>query len=247
MHGLGNDFVVFDDSVSVTAALVRDVCHRRFGVGADGVLQVGVDDGVVTMGYWNADGSLSEMCGNGLRCVARRAVDLGLVDDRKFQVRTPVGLKRVIVDDPLVSVDLGPVTVGASLVEIDGRRYRTVDVGNPHAVTETDPDGLDVEGIGRRVENAPAFPSGTNVEFYVLESSDRARMRVWERGVGETMACGTGIVAVAAAARLGDPSPRPLEVRVPGGTAWVSFEGGTWLTGPAVAVFSGRMPVSGPS
>ena len=238
MHGLGNDFVVVAEEVEVHPELVRRLCDRRFGVGADGVLRVSLIDDTVTMGYWNADGSEAEMCGNGLRCVARRAADLGLVTGDEFEVRTPIGMRRVRVGEETVSVDLGPVTLGAQ-VEIEGRSYRCVDVGNPHAVTSADPDRIDLERLGPRVERDPAFPQGTNVEFFERTAPGSFRMRVWERGVGETLACGTGIVAVAAVATA-DDLLETVAVTVPGGTATVDFTDGAWLSGPAETVFEGR-------
>jgi diaminopimelate epimerase len=237
MHGLGNDFVVIDGGVAVSAELVRSLCDRRFGIGADGVLQVTSGPSGVNMGYWNANGTLAEMCGNGLRCVARRAWDLGLVDSPSFVVVTPSGPKRAVVRPHEVSVDLGPVELGGP-VDIEGRRYERVDVGNPHAVTEVDPAAIDVAHVGAMVERDPRFPGGTNVEFYTWVAEDRVRMRVWERGVGETLACGSGMVAVAAVARR-TSDVTSITVDVPGGSAGVTFDDGVWLTGPAVTVFDG--------
>ena len=238
MHGFGNDFVLVDAQVRVVPELVRAMCDRRFGVGADGVLQVGLDD-IVTMGYWNADGSGAEMCGNGLRCVARRAVDIGLTDATEFGVRTPIGRKRVRILDDLVSADLGPVEVSGS-VDVQGHTFARVNVGNPHAVAMADPASVDLGLVGPLVERDPVFRGGVNVEFFTPVSSQAVTMRVWERGVGETLACGTGMVAVAAAARAsGQVEGATVEVTVPGGTGTVTFDDGTWLTGPAETVFEG--------
>lgn len=236
MHGLGNDFVVLAGDVEVTSDMVRQLSHRRFGVGADGVLQVGAAGGLVTMGYWNADGTAAEMCGNGLRCVARWAWDRSLVSHRSFEVATPVGVRRVRVGDTEVSVDLGPTELRGE-VEIAGIAYRCVGVGNPHAVAEMDPDTVDIAAVGSIVERHPHFEAGTNVEFYARTTDGALRMRVWERGVGETLACGTGIVAVAVASGSTDG---PVTVRVPGGEATVNLTDGAWLTGPAETVFEGR-------
>lgn len=240
MHGLGNDFVVLDTEVDVTPDLVRALCDRHFGIGADGVLTVGAEDGVVAMGYWNADGSAAEMCGNGLRCVARLAVDRGLVAPGAFEVRTPVGRQRVEVGEE-VRVDLGMPEVGGT-TELDGRSFRSVDVGNPHAVTEVeDVATAPVTTVGPAVQGA--FPQGANVEFVRIDG-DRVNMRVWERGVGETLACGSGIVAAAAVARGAGGGDR-ISVTMPGGTARVEFtDGGAWLVGPAETVFEGDWPDS---
>lgn len=239
MHGLGNDFVVLDDDVDVTSQLARRLCDRHFGVGADGVLQVSSGPNGVRMGYWNADGSVAEMCGNGLRCVARRAWDLGMVAKPEFEIDTPVGMRRVVVGADRVAVDLGPVEL-LDRVEVNQRWYRRVELGNPHAVAETDPEQVDVAGVGSVVERHHSFPQGTNVEFFMRTGEHAVKMRVWERGVGETLACGTGIVAVAAVAREGSSVEVPLTVHMPGGTAEVDFTDGAWLRGPATTVFEGR-------
>jgi diaminopimelate epimerase len=161
-----------------------------------------------------------------------------------FPVRTPDGVRDVRVGDDVVSVDLGPVAA-AEQITIDDRTYRRVIMGNPHAVTKVaDPEEVDVATIGPRVEHHPAFPEGTNVEFISELRDGGIRMRVWERGVGETLACGSGIVAAAAVARGHDPQ---VHVWVPGGIATVTFEDdAAWLTGPARFVFEGES-VSGPA
>lgn len=235
MHGLGNDFVVVDADVHLNADLIRRLCDRHFGVGADGVLSIGVTDGMVTMGYWNADGSAAEMCGNGLRCIARLAVDRGLAAAGRFEVRTPAGVKRVEVGAE-VRVDLGMPVLGDG-IEYQGRFFRTVDVGNPHAVTEVDDvDRVPVDDVGRALQDQ--FPNGVNVEFVTFGEAE-VKMRVWERGVGETLACGSGIVAAAAVARRAGGGDG-ITVTMPGGTARVEFEdGGAWLVGPADYVFDG--------
>lgn len=240
MEGLGNDFVVFEGPRELSPTEVAVICDRRRGVGADGVLVVTPAGDRVRMEYWNADGSPAEMCGNGLRCVARLAVDRGMVAGPDFTVDTPVGPRRVRVDEE-VTVDLGPVAVGG-IVTIDGADYHHTQVGNPHAVRLVDdPEGVAVDQVGSRVEHHPHFPEGVNVEFVTVEAPDRIRLRVWERGVGETLACGTGAVAsVAVGHRLGATGTQ-VAVELPGGTARVSLEGGhSWLTGPVRYVFEGE-------
>jgi diaminopimelate epimerase len=238
MHGLGNDFVVLDDEVVVSPELVRALCDRHFGVGADGVLTVGVVDGVVTMGYWNADGSSAEMCGNGLRCVARMAVDRGMAAPGRFVVQTPAGPKQVEVGDE-IRVDLGMPMVGG-MTEVEGRFYRNISVGNPHAVTEVDDvTTVPVAAVGSALQ--AAYPHGVNVEFVKIDGP-LVDMRVWERGVGETLACGSGIVAAAAVARRNGGGDE-ITVTMPGGTARVEFsEGRAWLIGPAEYAFEGDWP-----
>jgi diaminopimelate epimerase len=236
MEGLGNDFVVVE-AVDVSPTDVRRWCDRRRGIGADGVLAVG---DTPTMRYWNADGSVAEMCGNGLRCVALYATQRGWAAAGEwFDVVTPVGSRRVRVDDQVITAEIGRVTTGA-VVTIDGMEFRQASIGNPHAVAlVSDPDAVDVIGIGSRVSGDPAFPEGANVEFAAPVETDALRLRVWERGVGETLACGSGMVV--AAAVVGEGRPGPIRVTVPGGEAIVHFEEGSgFLTGPAVAVFTGE-------
>lgn len=238
MEGLGNDFVVIEGTVP-DSELVRRMCDRRRGIGADGVLLV---DSRPAMRYWNADGSVAEMCGNGLRCVARYAVDRGWAPHGEwFAVDTAVGLRRALVESPVVTVELGRVDIAGTL-PINQRVYHEASIGNPHAVTiVSDPDQVDVAGEGRIVASDEAFPEGVNVEFVAAVAPNRIKLRVWERGVGETLACGSGMV-VAAAVAVGTTSG-PVEVLVPGGRAEVVFrEGSGYLAGPAVTVFEGEWP-----
>jgi diaminopimelate epimerase len=254
MHGLGNDFVVVDGGVDLDPALIAGLCDRRFGVGADGVLRVTAPGGQVRMEYWNADGSEAEMCGNGLRCVARFALERGLTQAVEFVVLTPVGERRVsVADSGSVLVELGEVSFGP-VVEIEGLEFHTASLGNPHAVVfVAEPAAADVAGLGRRVgTDRSRFPQGTNVEFVRVVGPQRLEMRVWERGIGETLACGSGIVAAAAVAHQTEMvtvSSGQLTVQVPGGEATVRFDGvAWWLEGPATFVFEGTWldPVNEP-
>lgn len=236
MQGLGNDFVVLEGPARPSAEQVVMLCDRRFGVGGDGLLVVTPDDQVV-MDYWNADGSPAEMCGNGLRCVARYARDRGWATTSGFEVDTPVGPRRVEVGDDLVTVEIGPALIEGTET-IEGEVYRLVDTGNPHAVRVVeDLQGIDMSTLGPVVAREAGFDAGCNVEIAVI--GDRtAQMKVWERGVGETLACGTGMVAVAAIAL--DGSDGMFEIEVPGGVGMVEIRDGiAWLTGPAEYVFSG--------
>ncbi len=238
MEGLGNDFVVLE-GVEPDPDLIRILCDRRRGVGADGVLVVGRGP---EMRYWNADGSAAEMCGNGLRCVARHAVDAGWATQGEWiTIGTAVGPRRALVADDMVTVEIGAVEMGDTLV-IGGRTYRRASIGNPHAVAFVDdPDAVDVEAEGSTVSNDPGFPAGANVEFVSNDGPGRIRLRVWERGVGETLACGSGMVVAAAVAAGNDG---PIEVSVRGGTARVYFEEGSgYLVGPARRVFDGEWPL----
>lgn len=238
MQGLGNDFIVVEGPLDVADDEVARLCDRRFGIGADGILVVTRND-PPRMEYRNADGSAAEMCGNGLRCVARYVYDRAWVADRNFSIATALGVRGARVLDDGVEVDMGPVQVLGSR-QIDGANYQMVDVGNPHAVAWVDdPDLVDVAGIGRSVQQE--FPDGVNVEF-VSGAGSSLKMRVWERGVGETMACGTGMVAVVAAAAVNRGADGPVEVRAPGGAGTVEIRGGrAWLKGPAEYSFSGSV------
>lgn len=234
MEGLGNDFVVLEGA-EPDPDLIRRLCDRRRGVGADGVLAVDSRPG---MRYWNADGSAAEMCGNGLRCVALFAVEAGWAPAGEWMmIETAVGPRKARVDNDAVTVELGAVELGEQL-ELGGRSVRRASIGNPHAVIVVDdPEEVDVAEEGARIGADPAFPDGANVEFVAIDAPGRIRLRVWERGVGETLACGSGMV-VASAAVGGD---QPVEVSVRGGVARVYFEEGSgYLVGPARRVFAGE-------
>lgn len=240
MQGLGNDFIVVDGPVDLTSDDVRALCDRRFGIGADGVLAVTRGD-PIDMSYWNADGSPAEMCGNGLRCVARYAYDRGWAKDRNFAVQTPVGVRGVRVLEDRIEAEIGrPKVTGHATIADE--RYHLIDVGNPHAVLLVDdPEIVEVGSIGPRIETDPQFPNGTNVEFAAVDESGVV-MRVWERGVGETTACGTGMVAAAYVATKTHRLESPIRVDVPGGRGEVDFRDGVaWLRGPAEYSFRGSV------
>ncbi len=248
-HGLGNDFLVLvdlDGVHPVDALVARALCDRHRGVGADGVIRVtaGTEGADVTMQLRNADGSLAEMSGNGIRCLAQAVHGAGLVDGLNLTVATAAGVRRLTLrggDGPAVvqvSVDMGPARIGPEEPQpTPGRGVRPVDMGNPHLVvwgpaftTE------DVLGMGPQIEARTA--GGVNVEFVTLgPAADELTMRVWERGVGETQACGTGACAAAAAAHeWGLVGPRVV-VHQPGGDAEVEIRPDTViLTGPSELV-----------
>jgi diaminopimelate epimerase len=236
MQGLGNDFIVLEGPDKPDTADVVRLCDRRFGVGADGVLLVAPGPPVV-MDYWNADGSPAEMCGNGLRCVARYAHDRGWADTSEFEVDTPIGLRKVRVGGGSVEVEIGSVLIEGQET-IGGEVYHLVDTGNPHAVRLVeDPDAVDLGSVGPMVAREAGFDAGCNVEVMKI-GEDGVTMRVWERGIGETLACGTGMVAVAAVALDGQDGR--IDVVTRGGTGQVEIEDkNAWLIGPADYVFSG--------
>lgn len=243
MEGLGNDFVVLEGPRHVSAGEVAAWCDRRLGIGADGILVVTrLGDDRVRMEYWNADGSPAEMCGNGLRCVARLAHDRGWVGSDVFTVVTAVGDREARVGGR-VTVQVGVPEPGKEeSIEVAGLTVRPISVGNPHAVVFVDdPARTPVDELGPRLGIDPIFPEGTNVEFAAVRGRGLIELRVWERGVGETLACGSGAAAAAAVAhRLGRVGPTTT-VRLPGGDLEVTLDDrGAWLTGPANYVFEGE-------
>ena len=266
-HGTGNDFVLLldpDATLDVGPAEVRFLCDRHTGIGGDGLLRVvparhvpewDGDGSPWFMDYRNADGSVAEMCGNGVRVFVRFLLERDLVTGPVVPVATRGGLKvATVLADGRIRVAMGPVRVGdpAHLVAVrtvDGRSFDALpaDVGNPHAVAFTDDLG------GLPLQSAPdfpaaTFPDGVNLEFVHQLGPRHVAMRVHERGVGETLSCGTGTVAVAAATRVhsGDDAPLPVTYRVdvPGGSVEVELGADqAHLTGPAVLVAHGEVEV----
>lgn len=281
MHGLGNDFVVIDDraeELDLSADDVRFLCDRNFGIGADGVMLVRpAVSPDADFGWWfrNSDGSVAEMCGNGIRCFARYLVEHGCVepDRTRVTVETTPGLYSIdIVRDESggfsgATVDMGepilrstdvPTTLAPNRAEsvvdgaltIDGEDLRVtcVSMGNPHCVIFVDDvESAPVGSLGPLVETDEAFPRKTNVEFASVEDRSHIRLRVWERGVGETLACGTGACATVVAASLNGLTDRSVRVSLPGGEldiVW-SEEGHVFMTGPACEVFQGNIRING--
>jgi diaminopimelate epimerase len=254
-HGTGNDFVILpdpDDRRPLTPAVVAALCDRRRGVGGDGVLRVVRRDGGWFMDYWNADGSLAEMCGNGARVYARYLVAAGLADPGRIRIGTRAGTVTAMVTDDAVSVDMGgrPRPYGEGAATVTGATYRgtAVDCGNPHLVCPVDGAALNDMDLSRPPRVDPdLFPHGANVEFVAPVSEGHVRMRVHERGVGETLSCGTGACAAAAVALRDAGRPTgAVTVDVPGGRLTVTLDKDTcWLTGPAVIVATGAVDLAG--
>jgi diaminopimelate epimerase len=238
MQGLGNDFVVLEGPQQISPEEVARLCDRRFGVGADGVLMVTPGD-PIRMEYWNADGSVAEMCGNGLRCVALYAYDRGWARDRNFAIQTSVGMRAVRVLEDRVEAELGQPTLDGTRT-LQGTDFHLIDMGNPHAVAFVDDiAAIDVAAIGPALQ--AEFVNGVNVEFVSRHDSGIA-MRVWERGVGETMACGTGMAAAAVAAGQTFGLESPISVSVLGGEGSIDLRDGTvWILGPAGYSFRGSV------
>lgn len=250
-HGTGNDFIIIEDLDDTNApgeGVVRAWCDRHFGVGADGLLRVVRDpSGKFFMDYRNADGSIAEMCGNGLRVFARHLIERHLVDGAIFDVLTRAGFRSVRVLDDEIQVAMGAAKIGETTwIELAGRRYEAiaVDVGNPHAVVQLD---AMAELAGLDLNDQPAFdeqlfPAGVNVEFCYSPQPGSVNMRVHERGVGETLSCGTGVVASAAVHAARADVQGQIRVQVPGGILHVEFDDAqAWLTGPAVIIAHGEL------
>ncbi|WP_116042077.1 diaminopimelate epimerase [Amycolatopsis palatopharyngis] len=256
-HGTQNDFVLLPDPegrLDLTPARVAALCDRRRGLGADGVLRVvrtaaaGLEStGDWFMDYRNADGSIAEMCGNGVRVFARYLVDAGLVDGTEFVIGTRAGDRGVRVHpDSSVTVHMGPARIaGSSVTAVAGRELSgvAVDVGNPHLVSFVDSDVAELDLDTQPPFDRDVFPSGVNLEFVNRLEPGRLRMRVHERGVGETRACGTGTVAVVAAAlHLAGTDTGESVVDIPGGRVTVTVAPGeSTLTGPSEIVARGEL------
>jgi diaminopimelate epimerase len=272
MHGAGNDYVYVDcfrqPMPHDPSGLSRIISDRHTGIGADGLILICPSDKAdARMRMFNADGSEAEMCGNGVRCVAKYVYDHGLVRKSTLSVETGRGVltlelevdggavrqARVDMGEPIlqasrISTTLPgdpPVDVSLGLADHQ-RRVTCVSMGNPHCITFVDAitDAL-VHGIGPEVEHHAAFPRRTNVEFVRVNRPDDVTVRVWERGSGETQACGTGACAVAVAGVLTGRTQRQLVAHLPGGDLrlhWSETDNHVYLTGPAVEVFSGQWP-----
>jgi len=269
MHGIGNDFVMIadpDSKLTLSADLVRSLCDRRFGIGADGVIRVapGTEGGELLMDYVNSDGSIGEMCGNGIRCLAVFAQDEGLTASSEMKIETRAGLKVVsVLSDGYVRVDMGAPIFAASEIPLlwggdplhvplnhqDGCVEAAVlSMGNPHAVIFVDdPAAVPLATIGPELEVNELFPNKTNVEFIHVDSPNHITMRVWERGSGETLACGTGACAVGVVGRLLGGTAEKVTVSLPGGDLDIEWEGSlersapVFLTGPTSLSFSGEV------
>jgi diaminopimelate epimerase len=266
-HGIGNDFVFLadpQDSLELTPDLVRNLSDRRFGIGGDGVIRVapGAGGADLSMDYVNSDGSIGEMCGNGIRCLAVFARAEGMTDKTEIRVDTRAGVKTVnVLEDGRVRVNMGapifapdevPVKWSGddalhAKIELEGDvvEVAALSMGNPHAVIFVDHDLKAPIRSGPLIEHHEMFPNGTNVEFARVESPDHVRMRVWERGSGETLACGTGACAVAVAARLLEGAESRVTVSLPGGDLEVEWSGSlddeqpVFMTGTVTKSFEG--------
>ncbi len=273
-HGLGNDFVLIDNRNALdpilTSAQAIEVCDRRFGVGADGVIFLlpGQDGADYMMRIYNSDGSEPEMCGNGIRCLAQFLQDLNVAPTNGgYQIDTLAGrMVPAIEPNGLIKVDMGaprlvaaeiPTTLGTPTSHVVSESLTVADqswsvtcvsMGNPHCVIfHDDADSIDLAQIGPQFEHHPVFPKRINTEFVQVLSPTHLRMKVWERGAGATLACGTGACAVLVAAVLTERSERQAVVDLPGGPLTIEWDlssNHVWMRGPAQLVFSGSYQAS---
>ena len=270
MQGLGNDYVYVNclkETIADPPALAKKISDRHFGVGSDGLIMINPSDKAdFEMEMYNADGSRAEMCGNGIRCVAKYVYDYGLTDKTRISVETLAGIKYLdlTVENgkvSLVRVDMGrpilepeniPVQAEGSRVvdeplTVDGKEYRMtcVSMGNPHAVIFVDQDvrELPLEQIGPSFESHERFPKRINTEFARVLDRRTVEMRVWERGSGETLACGTGTCATAVACVLNGLTEDEITVHLLGGDLYIKWDrekDTVYMTGPAETVFDGE-------
>ena len=266
MHGIGNDFIVIDafrNDIANPSELARKLCSRHFGIGADGlILMCPSDQADAKMRIFNSDGSEPEMCGNGIRCAAKFLYDTGLVKKTRMDIDTLAGIKPITLDVRdgqviSVTVDMGAPDFEPSRIPVRGESNRVqvelggkmveffcVSMGNPHAVTfDLFPDDEDFRIFGRQMENHPLFPAKANIEFCRVEDRENITVKVWERGDGPTLACGTGSCAVLTAAHSLGLAERKANIHLPGGTLQDCWQDDNRIrmTGPAETVFTGEI------
>lgn len=270
MHGLGNDYVYIDaihQKIEDEENLARFVSDRHFGIGSDGLILI-CESSVADfkMRMFNADGSEAEMCGNGIRCVGKFVYDKGLTNKEVVTIETLAGIKtlklnvkdgkvktaRVDMGEPILESEKIPVIsnempVKNLKVKADTKEFTftCVSMGNPHAITVVDSvDDFDVQKYGKIIEIDKAFPKKTNVEFIQIIDENNIKMRVWERGAGETLACGTGACGAAVACNLNGLTSRNVTIGLLGGNLqieWNEKDNHVYMTGPAVTVFEGSL------
>ncbi|MCL1468718.1 diaminopimelate epimerase [Argonema galeatum] len=271
-HGLGNDFILIDNRTSSSPVLTPEeavkLCDRHFGIGADGVIFAlpGQDGTDYTMRIFNSDGSEPEMCGNGIRCLAQFIAELEGISsqDSEYRIHTLAGvITPKLRLDGQVMVDMGlPRLLAAEIpttlcsadekvvnqpLEVDGKSWDVtcVSMGNPHCITFVeDVAAIPLETVGPKFEHHSVFPQRTNTEFIQVVGQDYLKMRVWERGAGVTLACGTGACASLVAGVLTGKCDRKATVELPGGPLeieWSEVDGRVYMTGPAEKVFTGKI------
>lgn len=270
MEGLGNDYVYincFKENVKHPEEVAKKLSDRHFGIGSDGLILIKPSDKAdFEMEMYNSDGSRSEMCGNGIRCVGKYVYDYGLTDKTEISVDTLAGIKYLkleVVDGKVefVTVNMGAPQLDPKLIPVAMDKERIVDMpvyigdskynitcvsmGNPHCITFVDHTvKLPIEKIGPEFENDQLFPNRVNVEFVKIINRKEVKMRVWERGTGETLACGTGACAVTVACILNGLTEDEITVHLLGGdlrVKWDQDENVVYMTGPAKVVFDGEL------
>ncbi|MCR4925764.1 MAG: diaminopimelate epimerase [Clostridiales bacterium] len=275
MHGAGNDYIYvncFEEKIADRNAVAKKISDRHFGIGSDGLICIEPSDVAdFKMDMYNSDGSQGKMCGNATRCVAKYVFDNGMTDKEEISLETLSGIKYIKVKtennkvvqatvnmgEPILTPKEIPVNVGSSdivlgeKITIDGKNYEMtcVSMGNPHCVVYVDDvDDVNIEKVGPLFENCPLFPDRINTEFIQRIDSETIKMRVWERGAGETLACGTGACASVVATVLNEYAKKDSDVKVilRGGELtirWDSESNNVFMTGPAQTVFTGEIDV----
>ena len=270
MHGLGNDYVYMDaihQKIENESTLAKFVSNRNFGIGSDGLILICKSEiADFKMRMFNSDGSEAEMCGNGIRCVGKFVYDKGLTQEKEVTIETLAGVKTLILNTKegkaqTVRVDMGEPVLDAKKIPVISSdepvknlklkaedkefSFTCVSMGNPHAITVVENvKNFDVEKYGKVLEVDKVFPNKTNVEFIEIVDKENIKMRVWERGAGETLACGTGACATAVACNLNGLTSRKVNVELLGGNLqieWNEDDNHVYMTGPAVTVFDGEL------
>ena len=273
MHGLGNDYVYINGFTEHIPSerkpeIIRKMSYRHFGIGSDGVIFINPSDKAdFEMEMWNADGTRAEMCGNGIRCVAKFVYDKGMTDISDITIESFGKIKSISIipqngKAKLIRVDMGePVLASKDIpviseheevisedIRVLGKNYKMtcVSMGNPHAVVFMDPDDIEIEKIGPEFEHHERFPQRTNTEFVKVLDKENVKMRVWERGTGETLACGTGCCATVVACILNGLTGNAVTVHVLGGDLkieWNRDNNHIYMIGPAETVFEGKYEI----
>ncbi len=270
MHGLGNDYVYIDainQKIENESSLAQFVSNRHFGIGSDGLILICKSEiADFKMRMFNSDGSEAEMCGNGIRCVGKFVYDKGLTNKTTVKIETLAGIKTLILNTKNEKVETARVDMGEPILEAEKIpvistekpvknleleaenqkfKFTCVSMGNPHAITIVEnTKEFDVEKYGKVLEIDRAFPKKANIEFAQIVDRQNINMRVWERGAGETLACGTGACATAVACNLNGLTDRKVNIELLGGTLnieWNETDNHVYMTGPAVTVFDGEL------
>lgn len=270
MHGLGNDYVYIDainQKIENESSLAKFVSNRHFGIGSDGLILICKSEiADFKMRMFNSDGSEAEMCGNGIRCVGKFVYDKGLTNKTTVKIETLAGIKTLILNTKDGKVETARVDMGEPILEAEKIpvistekpvknleleaenkkfKFTCVSMGNPHAITIVEnTKEFDVEKYGKVLEVDKAFPKKANIEFAQIVDRQNINMRVWERGAGETLACGTGACATAVACNLNGLTDRKVNIELLGGTLnieWNETDNHVYMTGPAVTVFDGEL------